>query len=338
MKRTVKSAILYAVNDFRYEDTIVEELKEDEVLVQVKSCGICGSDIDRVYKKGTYHFPTIIGHEFSGKVVYDPEEKLSGKNVVIFPLLPCFKCQSCKDGSYATCEDYDYYGSRRDGGMTEYIAIKRWNLLIMPDNLQFDEGAMCEPVSVARHAILKLDIQKGDNIFISGAGPIGLVAGQWAKLFGAQDVYYTDIDKRKIQFAEDLGFHEYKEDVLIDCALEGTGYSNALELCLKNVKPHGKVVFMGNPSGEMILSQNTYWYILRKELKIYGTWNSSYNDIENDWRESLEAMSREKINVKPLITHKLPLSQCNEAFEMMKNKTDFYSKVILNMNEENAEC
>lgn len=334
MIKTAKSAKLYAVNDLRYEDTIVEELNKDEVLVQVKSCGICGSDIDRVYKKGTYHFPTIIGHEFSGKVVYDPEEKLSDKNVVIFPLLPCFECKSCKNGSYATCEDYDYYGSRRDGGMTEYIAIKRWNLLVMPDNLKFDEGAMCEPVSVARHAILKLDIQKGDNIFISGAGPIGLIAGQWTKMFGAENVYYADIDKRKIQLAQSLGFYEYKEDVLVDCALEGTGYSNALELCLKNTKPNGKVVFMGNPAGEMILSQNTYWYILRKELKIFGTWNSSYNDIENDWRESLKAMSQGKINVKPLITHKFPLSQCNEAFEMIKNKTEFYNKVILNMNEE----
>ncbi len=338
MKKTVKCANLHAVNDLRYEETLLEKLKKDEVLVQVKSCGICGSDIDRVYKKGTYHFPTIIGHEFSGKVVYDVEEKLTDKNVVIFPLLPCFKCKSCENGNYATCEDYDYYGSRRDGGMTEYIAIKRWNLLVMPDNLEFDEGAMCEPVSVARHAVLKLDIQKGDNIFISGAGPIGLIAGQWAKMFGAKNVYYTDIDERKIQFAKTLGFYEYKEGTLIDCALEGTGYSNALELCLKNVKPRGKVVFMGNPAGDIILFPNTYWYILRKELKIYGTWNSSYNDIENDWRESLKAMSEGKINVKSLITHKFPLSKCTEAFEMMKNKTDFYNKVILNMNEEGAEC
>ena len=130
MKRTVKSANLYAINDLRYEDKILDELKEDEVLVQVKSCGICGSDIDRVYRKGTYNFPTIIGHEFSGKVVFDPKNDLLDKKVVIFPLLPCFKCDSCKKGSYATCENYDYYGSRRNGGMTEYIGVKRWNLLI----------------------------------------------------------------------------------------------------------------------------------------------------------------------------------------------------------------
>ena len=206
MKKVVKSLNLHAVNDLRYEDTMVSECKNDEVIVEVKSCGICGSDISRVYSKGTYHFPTIIGHEFSGKVVYDPQNELLGKKVAVFPLIPCFECESCKEESYATCKNYDYYGSRRDGGMTEYIAIKRWNLLVMPENLSYDEGAMCEPVSVARHAVLKLDIQEGDNIFISGAGPIGLIAGQWAKMMGIKNVYDIDIDQRKIDFAKELGF------------------------------------------------------------------------------------------------------------------------------------
>ncbi len=334
VRKTTKSANLHAINDLRYEDTYIEKIDETQVLVKVKSCGICGSDIGRVYTKGTYKFPTVIGHEFSGVVEYDPLGEFTDKKVVVFPLLPCFKCESCKEGSYATCENYDYYGSRRNGGMTEYLVVNRWNLLILPDALEFDEGAMCEPVSVARHAILKLDIQKGDNIFISGAGPIGIVAAQWAKMFGAENVYFSDIDERKIEFAQMLGFKKYEKGILIDCALEGTGYSDALSFCLEYVKSHGKVVFMGNPAGEMRLSQNTYWHILRKELKISGTWNSSYNDFENDWKESLKAMAEKKINVKPLITKRFPLSQCNDAFEMMKNKTEFYNKVILYMNEE----
>lgn len=332
MKKIFKAANLHAVNDLRYEDAQLCECKNDEVIVEVKSCGICGSDISRVYAKGTYHFPTIIGHEFSGKVVYDPDNKILGEKVVIFPLLPCFKCKSCKEGSYATCENYDYYGSRRDGGMSEYIAVKRWNALIMPKNLSYDEGAMCEPVSVARHAILKLGIQNGDNVFISGAGPIGIIAGMWAKMFGAKDVFYIDVDERKTEFAKTLGFKEYKNDVLIDCALEGTGHGDALEKCLESVKPHGSMVLMGNPSGNVSMTQSTYWHILRKELKISGTWNSSFNDAENDWRESLKAMAEGAIDVKPLITHKFPLSDCNEAFEMMKNRSVFYNKVILNMN------
>lgn len=334
MKNFSNSANLHAVGDLRYESLPIDTVGDDEVLVKVKRCGVCGSDIDRVFKKGTYHFPTVIGHEFSGKVIYDTENALTDKKVVIFPLMPCFECESCKSGSYATCENYDYYGSRRNGGMTEYIPIKRWNLLIMPENLSYDEGAMCEPVSVARHATLKLDIKKGDSVLITGAGPIGIIAGQWAKSFGADKIYYIDIDKRKIELAKAFGFCEYKDEISVDCVIEGTGFSEPLTSLLKALKPHGKAVLMGNPAGEVSLSQNAYWYILRKELKISGTWNSAYNDIQNDWKESLSAMSEKKINVLPLITHRYPLCECNSAFDMMNSKKEFYTKVMLTMNEE----
>lgn len=153
------------------------------------------------------------------------------------------------------------------------------------------------------------------------------------KLWGKQR-YYTDIDEKKLEFAEKMGFCRYKNGTKIDCAVEGTGHSDALKSCLSVVSPGGRVVFMGNPTGEMRLSQDTYWLILRKELKIFGTWNSSYSDVENDWKESVLALAENKINVKDIITHKFPLSQCNKAFEMMKNKTEFYNKVILNMNGE----
>lgn len=330
----MKAANLHGIDDLRYEDIENAVCEEDEVLVELKSCGICGSDIPRVFTKGTYHFPTIIGHEFSGLVVEDKSGEFSGKRVAIFPLLPCFKCESCRVENYAACSDYDYYGSRRDGGMAECIAIKRWNLVELPDNISYDEGAMCEPISVARHAVMKLDVQKGDNILISGAGPIGIICGQWAKSFGAENIYYFDIDQRKIDFSKQMGFNEYTEGVKIDKVIEGTGHSAALESCLKAVKAAGSVVLMGNPQGEIVMSQNTYWYILRKELTLLGTWNSSYGELKNDWKESVKALSAGKLNVKPLITHKYPLSECNTAFNMMKDRTEFYNKVILNMNGE----
>ncbi|MBQ7095182.1 MAG: galactitol-1-phosphate 5-dehydrogenase [Clostridia bacterium] len=334
MQEKMKAANLHAIMDLRYEDMDMPVCGEDEVLVELKSCGVCGSDVPRVYTKGTYHFPTVIGHEFSGKVVEDPKGEWLGKKVAVFPLLPCFECESCKAQNYATCSDYDYYGSRRDGGMAEYLAVKRWNLLEMPENLSYDEGAMCEPVSVGRHAIGKLEIREGENLLISGAGPIGLIAGQWAKMFGAKDVYYFDIDDRKIEFAKSMGFKEYTEDAVIDCVLEGTGYGDAIAKCLSAIKPFGRMVLMGNPAGEVVLSQATYWHILRKELKVLGTWNSSYSELQNDWKESLKALAEGKLNVKPLITHKFPLSQVHDAFELMKERKEFFNKVMLNMNEE----
>ena len=334
----MKAANLHGIGDLRYEDIPTPLVKDDEVLVKIKCAGVCGSDIPRVFKKGTYHFPTVIGHEFSGIVADVKKGELTGMRVAVFPLLPCFKCESCEEENYAACENYDYYGSRRDGGMAEFISVKKWNLVTLPDNLSFEEGAMCEPVSVGRHAVKKLDIKKGDNVLISGAGPIGIIAGQWAKAEGAGDIYYFDINQRKIEIAKSFGFKEYSEDVKIDCVIEGTGHSSAVEKCLKAVKPFGRVVLMGNPSGDVVFSQNTYWHILRKELTVKGTWNSSYGEKNNDWKESIKALSEGLINVKPLITHRYHLSECNRAFEMMKSGTEFYNKVMLYTKErENDE-
>lgn len=333
----MKCANIYGIGDLRYDDKPIPVCEEDEVLVEVKCCGICGSDLPRVYKKGTYHFPTVIGHEFSGKVVNDPTGELVGKKVAVFPLLPCFTCENCKQQRYATCENYDYYGSRRDGGMSEYLAVKRWNLLLVPQNVSYSEAAMCEPVAVARHAIRKLSIQKGENLLISGAGPIGLIAGQWAKLFGAENVYYFDVDDRKIEVCKKMGFAEYTPNTPIHCVLEGTGHSNALGKCLEAVFPAGKVVLMGNPAGDIQMTQNTYWQILRKELTVCGTWNSSYSDQQNDWLEGLQAMAAQKIDVNPLITHIFPLEKVHFAFEMMKNKTEFFNKVMLAMEKQDEK-
>ena len=335
MKKTTKCANLHSIEDLCVEEKSIPELEEDEVLVEVKACGICGSDLPRVYTKGTYHFPTVIGHEFSGRVVYDPDGQLTDKKVAVFPLLPCFECDSCRSESYATCKSYDYYGSRRDRGMTEYIPIKRWNIVVMDDSVSYEEGAMCEPISVGRHATLKLDIKKGDTLLISGAGPIGIIAAQWASSFGAEKVYFFDIDERKIEFAKKMGFCEYTGGERITCVIEGTGNSNALARCLEAIEPFGRMVLMGNPSGDVAMTQNTYWHILRKELKLYGTWNSSYSERENDWIESLKALADGKINVKPLITHRFTLDEVKDAFEMMKNRTEFFNKVMLVMNKEN---
>jgi len=332
--KKMNCANLHGIGDLRYETAEFPSCGEDEVILQLKCCGICGSDLPRVFSKGTYHFPTVPGHEFAGTVFFDPKNELTGKGVAVFPLLPCFECESCKKEQYATCEGYDYYGSRRDGGMSEYLAVKRWNLLVMPEGLSYREGAMCEPVSVARHAVRKLGIRPGETLLISGAGPIGLIAGQWAKAMGVAQVFYFDIDARKVAFAKTLGFAEYSGGEEISCALEGTGCSEPLSKCLKALSPGGRMVLMGNPSGEVALSQNHYWHILRKELTLLGTWNSSFRPEENDWKESLAAMAEGRINVKPLVTHAYPLEQCGEAFEMMRERTEFYLKVMLTMNEE----
>ncbi len=319
---------LHAVNELVNEKRPLPEIGEDEVLVNVKNCGICGSDIGRIFKTGTYHFPTVPGHEFAGKVVLDKSGEWTGKRVSVFPLLPCFKCDACKAQNYACCANYDYYGSRCDGGFMQYIAVKKFNLVPLPDNISYEEGAMCEPASVGCHAVKKLDLKGGEKLLISGAGPIGIIAARWAMGKGAAKVCFIENDPTKIEFATKLGFGMHNEGEKYDCAIEGTGASAPLSMILRAVKTCGKVVLMGNPDGEMTLSPKDYRQILRSELQLLGTWNSSYADFNNDWHDTLEAVSKCELVIRDLITHRLPLANTLDGLTMMLNKKEFFVKVV----------
>ncbi len=332
MKKMMKAAVLHGIGDLRIEEVPVPECEEDEVLVRIRRCGICGSDIPRIFTKGTYHFPTIPGHEFAGEVVASPSGEYVGQRVSVFPLLPCMQCEPCKQEEYALCEHYDYYGSRRDGGFAEYLAVKKFNLVPLPDNVTFDEAAMCEPCSVALHALRRAGVSKGDRVVIFGAGPIGLLAAQAAKTQGASSVALADVDPQKLNFARKLGMEVYEEgDSPADVVIEGTGASSALAGCLAAAKRGGTVLCMGNPMGEMRLSQNEYWHILRKELNVRGTWNSRYAHDQNDWHDAISALSSGSIRASELITAHVSLNELVDMLKKMRDHTEFYVKVMIDL-------
>ena len=150
----MKAYVLDSISDIKIKDIETPKCLPGEVLVEVKAAGICGSDIPRIYKTGTYHFPLIPGHEFSGEVVkaYDDDSDWKNKRVGIFPLIPCMKCAQCHSKKYEMCRDYSYLGSRTDGGFAEYVRVPTWNLINLPDTVSYEQAAMLEPMSVAVHA------------------------------------------------------------------------------------------------------------------------------------------------------------------------------------------
>lgn len=345
---TMKARVLRAVGDLRLEDYPVPELKPDEVLLRVKACGICGSDIPRIFVNGTYHFPTIPGHEFAGEVVAvasEENKKYIGTRAAVFPLIPCRTCNSCNKGVYETCKHYDYLGSRSDGAYAEYVRVPVWNLVPIADNVSFEEAAMAEPTAVALHALRQAGVTIGDTVVIYGPGTIGMLIAQWAKAWGAGKVLLVGTDLNNYDFIESLGFHDYFnashgdpiEWVMeqtngngADIAIEAVGIPVTACNCLDSVASGGKVVFVGNPHGDFTFPQNTYWQILRKQLKIFGTWNSAYNNTpQSDWSVVVDAMSSGAVKVKPLITHRVTLENIEEGLEIMRTGSEFYSKVMV---------
>jgi L-iditol 2-dehydrogenase len=343
----MKAAVLHAVGDIRYEDVPVPKIAAGEVLVKVRAAGVCGSDIPRVMTKGTYSFPLIPGHEFAGEVAQVGSSVSTsdiGDRVAVFPLIPCGKCAYCKIGEYAQCDSYDYLGSRRDGGFAEYAAAPADNLIPIPDNVDFECAAMTEPASVALHATRRTGVDVGDSVAILGAGPIGIILAQWARICGAGRVFLTDIVDEKLDVARGYGFTDCinaaREDAVeriveetdgrgADICIEAAGTAVTFEQSLRIARKLGKVILMGNVSGDIVIPERTASAVLRGQLTIYGTWNSSFTAVpKNEWRTALQFMGSGALDLKPLITHKFRLDQVCEAFDMMYNRREFFNKVM----------
>ncbi len=342
------AANLHAIGDLRYEEVPMPEVGEGEALVRIAASGICGSDVPRVFTKGTYHFPTIPGHEFSGTVVDCTSDPASvGRRVAVFPLLPCGKCAMCAIGQYAMCSSYDYYGSRRNGGFAEYQAVRLENLIDLPEGLSFESGAMVEPAAVATHAVSTAALVPGESIAVFGGGPIGLMAAQLARSMGAR-VLLIDVDNRKLDIAAQHGWAEpvdaSSDDVAekvremtdgagVDVALEAAGVAATVAGALQATRAFGRVVLMGNPASDIHLRQNDYWQILRKQLTISGVWNSQHNAFRDDWIVAINAMHRGLLDPEALITHTFGLDSCKQAFEVARSRDEMSLKVMFTTGE-----
>lgn len=332
----MKAYVLYGIDDLRYEETQEPDCPEGWAIVQVKAAGICSSDIPRIYTKGTYHFPTIPGHEFAGSVVKVgsvEDEKWIGKSVGVFPLIPCRKCLPCQNKKYEMCENYDYVGSRRNGGFAELVAVPVWNLLPLPPHISYEEGATLEPLAVALHAAKRGNIQSGDMVGVVGTGMIGFAAAQWAKQKGASKVFVIGRNKEKGNLCKSLKDVEYliQGDNMpyFDVTIEAVGTSSAIECAIQQTREAGRVVLMGNPAGNITLVQNVYWRLLRKQISLTGTWNSSYHGFEvSDWTEVCKALKDGDMLVRPLISHIFAQEELKDGLELMKRKKEPYCKVM----------
>lgn len=338
----MKAYVLYGVNDLRYVEIDKPQCPDGWAIVKVKAAGICSSDIPRIFTKGTYHFPTIPGHEFSGIVesVANAEDSfLVGKKVGVFPLIPCRTCPQCKAKRYEMCDHYDYIGSRRDGGFAEYVAVPVWNLIPLPENIPFTSAAMLEPLSVALHAMKLGNIQNGQSVGIIGTGMIGISAAHWSKKMGAGSVAVIGRNEDKRNLIEGMGLtyinrKDTKQAILFDRVLEAVGSPATIDLSINSTAPGGTVVLMGNPSSHIVLNQDTYWRILRKQLTIKGTWNSFYDGTNlSDWTESVDALVKDEITVSSLISHCFNQEQLIKGLELMQNHKETYCKVMTVWNE-----
>ena len=348
----MKAWMLHGINDLRFETVEKPELKEGEVLVKVLATSVCGSDIPRIYRNGTYSFPLIPGHEFSGVVEETgpgPGSGWPGKRVGVFPLIPCGVCRPCQKKQYEMCRSYGYIGSRQNGSFAEYVAVPADNLIEVPGNVSMQEAAMLEPMAVAVHAmrrVLPCREDRKERVAVCGLGSIGLLLVMFLKEAGYQDIYvignkdYQRECVKKAGVMENSFCDSRKEnvrewlmertdgggaDVFFECVGKNETVSQAIDL----TGAAGSVCLVGNPYGDMVLKKGVYWKILRNQLTVTGTWNSSFTGDEgDDWNYVIKRLKEKRIDAAGLIVHRFPLEGLTEGFGIMKDKTEDYIKIM----------
>lgn len=349
MDEKVKAWVLHDINDLRFEEAEVPDIGEKEVLVAVKAAGICGSDIPRVFYTGTYSFPLIPGHEFAGQVVEagsGVNQKWQGKRVGVFPLIPCYECPPCQAEQYEMCRHYSYLGSRCNGGFAEYVAVPEKNLIALPEGVSFEEAAMLEPMSVAVHAMRKTAPSEKEKIVICGLGTIGLFLLMFLREAGHQNIFAIGNKEFQKRMAVKLGLSaaffcdsrtqdverwllERTDGQGADVFFECVGRNETVTQAVGMTGPGGRIMLVGNPATDMTLSKAVYWKILRNQLTVFGTWNSSFtHSPEDDWHYVLEKLQDGRIAPAEMITHRLPLAKLDQGLAIMRDKREEYGKVM----------
>lgn len=345
----MKAWVLNKVGDFTYSDVDKPKLSFGDVLVNIKAAGICGSDIPRVYENGAHKMPLILGHEMAGEVVVAPGPKahLKGKRVGIFPLIACMKCPQCKERRYELCRNYDYLGSRSNGGFAEFVVVPGMNIIELPDNVSYEAAAMLEPMAVAVHAMRRININENDIIVISGLGTIGMLLTSFLiDKYSKDNIYVIGNKEFQREKALSIGidashYYDANNDRLQDSIkeingvgpdvfFECVGKNENVELAVNVTAPMGRICLVGNPYSDMSLEKKIYWKILRNQLTVTGTWNSSFlrNDSD-DWHYALQAVSEGRVNPENFITHKFEMQNLIDGFEIMRNKTENYMKIMM---------
>ncbi len=342
----MKGLAFYGVRDLRYEDVEYPKIEApDDIIIKVKAAGICGSDYARYRKLGPYVPGTVWGHEFAGEIVEigsNPQGHYIGERVCACPSIVCGECRYCKMGDFAKCEKLYAIGSLQHGGFAEYTKMPAQNLVHLPDNVSYEEGALIEPSAVALHALYKTHIKMGDEVAVVGCGTIGEMLIYWAKQFGVK-VYAFDINDDKLKEAKELGADVTinttgiepmealsKYTIGVDIAFESAGNPITEGQVLSLTKKGGEVVYVGLPYGDVTMPRNYFEKITRNELHVIGAFGVTSAPFPGkEWSAATDFLSRSTNNLKSIISHRAKLSEGPAILDDIMENPAGYKKVML---------
>ena len=337
----MKAAVLEKVNKIGVTDIPVPKPAPDEVVIKVKTCGMCGTDLKLYTGQYTARVPVVPGHEYSGVIVEvgkNVRNLRPGQRVVSDPNESCGKCYWCRNHQPCFCNDLAAYGVLRDGGFAEYCTATEKGVYPIPEGVDDEVAAFAEPVSCVVHAADRINYRPGETVAILGGGPLGQIHLQFALNSGASKVVLADPNQSRRELANRFGAHavvnpkegNVKEAVLAqtggrgaDVVIESVGRKDTIEQSFGLAKRGGRVVIFGfAPEGEK--AAFSPFEVLSRELTILGAWVNPYS-----YSRALDVLSSGRVDVKPLISHRLELDNILQGYQMMAQKPVGFIKSLV---------
>lgn len=328
----VKALMLEQPSTFAIVDLPTPTPAADEVLIRVKACGICGSDIHGMDGGTGRRIPPIVmGHEASGEIVAAGDDASGwaiGDRVTFDSTIYCGNCAFCQTGQINLCDNRQVLGVsceeyRRQGAFAEFVSVPARVLHRLPENLTFEQAAMAEPVSVAVHAVNRANVQSGERAAVIGVGMIGLLVVQVLKARGV-NVVAVDIDPDKLKMAADFGADECRsstEGTELDVAFEAVGATPTIAMAIRSVRKGGRVVLIGNVSQSAEIPLQA---VVTREISLLGTCAS-----QGEYPESLQLIADGEVNVDALISERIDLYRAPKAFARLYAKEAGLMKVMV---------
>jgi L-iditol 2-dehydrogenase len=347
--KQIKAGVLHAANDIRVEEVDFPQMKDGEVLIKIRTVGVCGSDV-HYYKRGAIgpHVvtgPMILGHECAGEIVdvaKDVKGFEPGDRVAVEPGHTCRKCIYCKTGRYNLCPDVTFMATPPiDGACVEYVTWPADFVFHLPDNLTFDHGALMEPLAVGMHAVRRSRLRTGESVAILGAGTIGLSTLVSAVAAGAGEVIVADLEDTRLDMARKLGathtINASKENTAesikdlthglgTEVVIETAGAASTTQQTVEVVGRGGRVVWVGAAGGQAVPIPIVQ--VADKELDIMGIFRYA-----NLYPYAIQLVSTGRINLEGFVTHRYSLTNIKEALEVAYERRDGAIKVMINIEE-----